>query len=79
MFGADSHITIGDAAERINRQNQKPQRTELVIVSYQYDRDRAKFFRSNPDSARVRIEFEFHRDPGRGGACLHQCADQLFR
>lgn len=51
VFGADSHITIGDAAERINKQNQKPKRTELVIVSYQYDRDRAKFFRSNPGSA----------------------------
>ncbi|HJT13946.1 MAG TPA: patatin-like phospholipase family protein [Dongiaceae bacterium] len=48
VFGADSAITLDQTAERIKKQNGK--RTELVIVGYQYDRDRAKFFRSNPAS-----------------------------
>ncbi|MBA4097516.1 MAG: patatin [Rhodospirillum sp.] len=48
VFGADSAITLDQAAERINKLNKK--RSELVIVGYQYDRDRAKFFRSNPSS-----------------------------
>ena len=50
VFGADSAITLDQAAERINTQNKKPRRSELLIVGYQYDRDRAKFFRSNPAS-----------------------------
>jgi patatin-like phospholipase/acyl hydrolase len=48
VFGADSALTLDQAAERINKLNKK--RSELVIVGYQYDRDRAKFFRSNPAS-----------------------------
>jgi predicted acylesterase/phospholipase RssA len=48
VFGADSAITLDQAAERIKQRNGK--RSELVIVGYQYDRDRAKFFRSNPAS-----------------------------
>lgn len=48
VFVADSAITLDQAAARINKQNKK--RSELVIVGYQYDRDRAKFFRSNPAS-----------------------------
>jgi uncharacterized protein len=50
VFGADSAITLDQAADRINTQNKKPRRSELLIVGYQYDRDRAKFFRSNPAS-----------------------------
>lgn len=48
VFGADSAITLDQAAERIKTKNGK--RSELLIVGYQYDRDRAKFFRSNPAS-----------------------------
>src|SRR5262245_41757838 len=48
VFGADSAITLEQAAERIKTRNGK--RTELLMVGYQYDRDRAKFFRSNPAS-----------------------------
>jgi hypothetical protein len=50
VFGQDSHITLDGAARKINQQNNKEKRTELVIVGYQYDRERAKFFRSNPAS-----------------------------
>ena len=48
VFASDSAITLDQAAERVNKLNKK--RSELVIVGYQYDRDRAKFFRSNPAS-----------------------------
>ncbi|HET6160773.1 MAG TPA: patatin-like phospholipase family protein [Dongiaceae bacterium] len=50
VFGADSGIKLNDAADKINKLNKKEKRTELVIVGYQYDRERAKFFRSNPAS-----------------------------
>ena len=32
VFGADSAITLDQAAERINTQNKKPRRAELLIV-----------------------------------------------
>ena len=49
VFGADSahHARSGRGTDQ---QAEQEGADELVIVGYQYDRDRAKFFRSNPAS-----------------------------
>ena len=68
VFGADSAITLDQAAERVNKLNKK--RSELVIVGYQYDRDRAKFFRSNPASlASGSGSSSWRRPPPTGPSC----------
>jgi len=51
VFGPKKDFTLEQAAADINAINKKDRRTELVVIAYQYDRDRAKFFRSHAASA----------------------------